>query len=616
MKSIFLTAFASLGLTSATISQNLNFNWVNNIGNSSNTSTSYIEKDASGNIYVSGSFIGTLDFDPGVGVSNLTSQNATFGDQYLLKLDPNGNFLWVKQWNLNPTNNSIGGGPTGGFAFKINQNEIYATGCFTGTSDFNPGASVNNITANGSSWWDAFLLKLDLNGNYLWAQNYGGTVIDCGRDISFDSNNNIYLIGYFSSTADFDFSSAANNLTANGGADVFILKLDSNGNFIWVNKIGGSANDDFFNIEIDSQNNIYFGGGYYASSSIDMDPGVGVFNIISNGVPIGKLDANGSFLWAINIGNSNLISSGFKLNSISNQIILFGNFIGTIDINPSILVNNIISNGSNDIYILSLNSSGDLVWSSSFGGLGDEGIYDINFDSNGRVILIGNFTQSVDFDPSSQSNLITSAGLKDIFMSIFSSTGNYITTKTFGGSGDDIGSGVTTFPQDEVYLTGQYSNTVDFDPNSGFSNLTSAGLFDTYILKLNSTFCGYTTYDTVNVYNTVSVYDTVTTFNSVTDTLIINTNITGFSSPDILNTIKVFPNPANDHITIDYGNFAIMNGYQLKIQNSIGQQIFQTNITQQTDYLSLNNWGGNGLYFVHIIDAQGNTIDIRKIVLQ
>ena len=86
---------------------------------------------------------------------------------------------------------------------------------------------------------------------------------------------------------------------------------------------------------------------------------------------------------------------------------------------------------------------------------------------------------------------------------------------------------------------------------------------------------------------------------------------------NIYNTsFKIFPNPANNHITIDYGNFATMNGYQLKIENSLGQQLFQTNITQQTDYLSLNNWGGNGLYFVHIIDAQGNTIDIRKIVLQ
>jgi len=120
----------------------------------------------------------------------------------------------------------------------------------------------------------------------------------------------------------------------------------------------------------------------------------------------------------------------------------------------------------------------------------------------------------------------------------------------------------------------------------------------------------------------ISIIDTCinnindTTLISVTDTLIINTNISSINSPNNSNTIKVFPNPANSHITIDYGNFVIMNGYELKIENSLGQQLFQTNITQQTDYLSLNNWGGNGIYFVHIIDAQGNTIDIRKIVLQ
>jgi hypothetical protein len=110
-----------------------------------------------------------------------------------------------------------------------------------------------------------------------------------------------------------------------------------------------------------------------------------------------------------------------------------------------------------------------------------------------------------------------------------------------------------------------------------------------------------------------TIYDT--TYVTVTDTLIINTTL-GLPTPNNQNTILVYPNPANDHITIDYGNFAIMNGYQLVIENSISQQVFQTNIIQQSDYLSLATWGGNGLYFVHIIDPQGNTIDIRKIVLQ
>jgi hypothetical protein len=114
----------------------------------------------------------------------------------------------------------------------------------------------------------------------------------------------------------------------------------------------------------------------------------------------------------------------------------------------------------------------------------------------------------------------------------------------------------------------------------------------------------------------IGIWNLALTQQEITDLYNGNSGITGFNSVTNNNIIKIFPNPANDYITIDFGNFETMNGYQLIIENSLGQQLFQTNITQQTDYLSLNNWGGNGLYFVHIIDAQGNTIDIRKIVLQ
>jgi hypothetical protein len=140
--------------------------------------------------------------------------------------------------------------------------------------------------------------------------------------------------------------------------------------------------------------------------------------------------------------------------------------------------------------------------------------------------------------------------------------------------------------------------------------LTSAGQLDNFVLKLGTSFCGYTVVDTV----TIMAYDT--TYITVTDTLLIDAQITGINPPNNMNTIKVFPNPAQTHVTVDYGNYAIMNGYQLRIENSLGQQVFQTNIIQQSDYLNLSTWGGNGIYFVHIIDPQGNTIDIRKIVLQ
>ncbi|MCZ2141457.1 MAG: T9SS type A sorting domain-containing protein [Bacteroidia bacterium] len=123
---------------------------------------------------------------------------------------------------------------------------------------------------------------------------------------------------------------------------------------------------------------------------------------------------------------------------------------------------------------------------------------------------------------------------------------------------------------------------------------------------------------TINITDTciVTINDTITTLISVTDTLIINATVTGLTPPNNLNTIKVFPNPANSHITINYGNFASMSGYTLKITNNLGQVVFTSPINQQSSYIDLSTWTGNGIYFVQIIDNLNNTVENRKIVLQ
>ena len=127
--------------------------------------------------------------------------------------------------------------------------------------------------------------------------------------------------------------------------------------------------------------------------------------------------------------------------------------------------------------------------------------------------------------------------------------------------------------------------------------------------------------DTSNV-ATISISDTCintvndTIFITVTDTLIINATTTGLTPPNNVNTLKVYPNPASTYITIDYGNYTSMTGYTLKIVNSIGQIVFTTPINQQTSYIDLSTWSGNGIYFVQIIDPQNTTIENRKIVIQ
>lgn len=154
------------------------------------------------------------------------------------------------------------------------------------------------------------------------------------------------------------------------------------------------------------------------------------------------------------------------------------------------------------------------------------------------------------------------------------------------------------------------------EPSAGLLSIgaliNNTGAFEGKIDDIGIWGRSLTQQEITDLYNSNICYQTIT----VTDTLLINMGITGFNPLTYNNTIKIFPNPTNDHITIDYGNFASLNGYQLKIINSLSQQVFQTSITQQSNYLNLTTWGGNGLYFVQIINTQGNIIDIRKIVLQ
>ncbi len=125
-----------------------------------------------------------------------------------------------------------------------------------------------------------------------------------------------------------------------------------------------------------------------------------------------------------------------------------------------------------------------------------------------------------------------------------------------------------------------------------------------------------TTFVTVTDTNYVTIYDTITNYISVTDTLFIDINTVGLNNATIINTIKVFPNPTNSYLNMDYGNYANLDGYSVKIINALSQVIYNQPITQQTETINLSAFGGNGIYYLNVINPQGNIVEVRKIVLQ
>jgi hypothetical protein len=141
-------------------------------------------------------------------------------------------------------------------------------------------------------------------------------------------------------------------------------------------------------------------------------------------------------------------------------------------------------------------------------------------------------------------------------------------------------------------------------------------VYDTSYVTIYDTLTTYeTVYDTLYTYETI--YDTVTTYVTVTDTLLIDITFTGFEGqPSWLNTVTVFPNPASDHITIDYGNFALMNGYNTIITDAAGATVYSSAVNTQQVEVDINAWGAMGVYYMMIYDLNGALVAVRQIVLE
>ncbi|MBL0341652.1 MAG: SBBP repeat-containing protein [Bacteroidetes bacterium] len=274
-----------------------NFLWAKQLDGNMSGKGASIAVDSSANAYITGYFIGSGDFNPGAGVFNLVSNGTSNGDIFILKLDTNGDFIWVKQ--IGSTEDDQGQS----IALDLNQN-IYVTGYFNNSADFNPGTGVFFLTSAGNS--DIFILKLDTDGNFIFALKFGGISTDSGNEIKISASGNVYTTGHFASVADFDPGPGIFNLTCGGLYDAFILKINADGNFVWAKGLGGISYDWGYSLDIDSQENVYTVGEF--RDSVDVDPGPGVSNI----VPVGtgkhifssKLDSAGNLFWKGILGST------------------------------------------------------------------------------------------------------------------------------------------------------------------------------------------------------------------------------------------------------------------------------------------------------------------------
>lgn len=466
-----------------------------------------------GYVYVAGTFIGTIDFDPGSGVDTLTDHG--FGDIFISKMDSLGNLLWVHQ---------IGGSSydeADALVFDSSGN-MYVTGFFSGDSvDFDSGPAAYYM----SSTENTFVLKLDDNGNFIWAKQLSGIGENYSVSMAIDKANNLLVTGKFGGTADFDPGTGSDSLTSFAD-DIYIWKLDKNGNHIWAKQIASlPSTTRSYAIATDNANNVFVTGMLIGTT--DFDPGMATFNLTHTGSLsasfILKLDASGNFVWANKIENSNpfLHNTGLLLDA-SDNIYFGGEFSGTVDFDPGPTGIEATATPLSNHFLLKLDDNGSFQWVRTL-----QDIKGIALDKLNNIYTCGTVTNK--FDPA----------------------GNQLWTidSTYGIS-------MTIDAGNNIYTTGAYSGTVDFDPGAGTYTLSSVSS-STFVQKLGQ--------------NGVSA---VNSFSQAAG-------------------MVAYPNPSQGHLNLRSDKTGT-----LVMVNSIGQQVktftIESNKLTTIDVSDL----ANGIYFI------------------
>lgn len=548
------------------------FNWAKRVGQISFDDSYTMALDNDNCVYIGGYYNGTVDFDPGPGVFNLTPTNQGGSEAYVLKLDSAGNFMMAFSF--------------GGLADDEvrcinvdNDKNIYVSGTYKDTADFDPGPGVYNLNPTGNE--SVYIAKYDSTGALVWAKNIAATFHVYASGMDIDQAGSVYVTGNFIDTVDFDPGPNVFQLVTNSMYDAYILKLNNNGDFCFAYDIGQTTFDLGYDIKTDNFGHVYTLGTYRLT--VDFNPGIDTFNITSKGyddVFLLKMDTAGNFIWAKSYGGLSYdYGRSLDIDGAGN-IVMTGSFSDIADFNPGPGVFNLTQSGiaGEDIFVSKLDSVGNFLWAKQFGGVGAGFGAAVATDIIGNVYSTGHFDGVTDFNPGPGVLNFTYSGLSggDIYVVKLEASGNFAWAKQVGGPTYDYGYAIEPDALGNVYYTGFFEGTVDFNPSSGVFNMTSGGTHDIFVSKLGGA-------------------------------------LTTVEENTVNNQINLFPVPANDFIMIQTEEIIKrielfdLNGHLLYALEEKEINTINGNIKLNTSALT------SGIYFVKIYNNKATSI--KKIVL-
>ena len=376
-----LTGTATFGATTLTSAGNgdlfvakLNssgaYQWALSVGSSRGEHGTGIALDTGGNIYVTGIFNSTTLSFGSVTITNHSSNT----DFFVAKLTAAGVWAWAVSAGASDHDLSA--------ALALdNSGNVYITGKLVGQVVF------GNTTLNGLGGADVFVAKLNSAGAWQWAVSAGGLGDDYGEALALNDSGNVYITGYFHSpTATFGSTTFTNS--SSGGffdTDVFVAKLTSAGAWQWAARTTGAGYEVSTGLAVDGNDNLYLAG-YFESPTAAF----GTIALTNNGAYdafVAKLDINGMWQWAHNMGGHTYDGSNGVAVDSSGNVYVSGSFEGNpVSFGATILQ----SVGANDLFVAKLNPAGTWQWATSAGGSGRDGGVGV-VDPIGNVYVTGGF---------------------------------------------------------------------------------------------------------------------------------------------------------------------------------------------------------------------------------
>ncbi len=464
--------------------------WVKSLGNVRETA---LAQDVNGDIFVTGYFSAPIDLDGGPEIYEL--EPISFIDGFLAKYDSEGNILWAIQFSGGDGSPPYSASWIECFSVKVDAaSNVYITGRLNGSFDLD--GSSNSAVYTSSSESDFFIAKYSNYGDFQWAQIRGGLNFDYGTDLAFDNSNMVYWTGTFQGSVDFDPGPNSYVLDANGLNDIYVTKFNPDGGFLWAFNLGGTDGDDPESIDVDQNGNIAITG--FFRNTVDFDPGPGTYNLTAEvGLEmfVAMYDTDGSFLWA----NPALGGGADRGNAIrfdhSGHVFVLGEFWGTADFDPGDeedLVSSVTSNAS-DIFLAKYDVDGTYLWAKNIGSSSWDIGLGIDIDNSDHLYIVGSVRGEADFDLGSGTVMQgVSSGNNQACLAKYSNDGDYEWSMVLEGM-NNSSSGFAIVVDDfgNSYVTGEYFNPTDFDPNTDSLILSTTGSYSNFLAKYVSCIDSY-----------------------------------------------------------------------------------------------------------------------------